>query len=102
MRCVPAGRGGAVSDKLWITCADPERMLRALPDPPSVRKLLLVGVAACRDAWDLFTDDRCRAAVEVVERFADNAAPDAELADAERQSAVARDLAIGPASTAPW
>jgi hypothetical protein len=77
-------------------------MLRALPDPLSGRKLLLVGVAACRAAWDLFTDDRCHAAVEVVERFADGAADEAELADAERQSSVARDLAIGPASTAPW
>jgi hypothetical protein len=90
-----------VSDKLWLTCADPERMLRALPDPPSERKLLLAGVAACRAAWDLFTDDRCRAAVEVVERFADGAASETELADAERQASAARDLAIGPAGTAP-
>ena len=76
-------------------------MLRALPDPLSERKLLLAGVAACRAAWDLFTDDRCHAAVEVVERFADGAASIDELADAERQSSAARDLAIGPAGTAP-
>jgi hypothetical protein len=90
-----------VSDKLWLTCRDPERMLRALPDPLSERKLRLAGVAACRAAWDLFTDDRCRHAVEVVERFADGAASEAELADAEQQAWVARDLAIGPQSTAP-
>src|SRR5262245_35157162 len=74
-------------------------MLRALPDPLSERKLRLAGVAACRAAWDLFTDDRCRAAVEVVERFA--VASESELADAEQQAWVARDLAIGPQSTAP-
>jgi hypothetical protein len=90
-----------VSDKLWLTCRDPERMLRALPDPLSERKLRLAGVAACRAAWDLFTDDRGRAAVEVVERFADGAASEGELADAEQLAWVARDLAIRPQSTAP-
>ena len=91
-----------MSDKLWLTCRDPERMLRALPDPLSERKLRLAGVAACRAAWDLFTDDRCRTTVEVVERFADGAASEDELADAHQQSSVARNLAIGPVSTAPW
>lgn len=90
-----------MSDKLWLTCRDPERMLRALPDPLSERKLRLAGVAACRAAWDLFTDDRCRTAVEVVERFADGAATEADLAGAEQQAWIARDLALGPLSTAP-
>jgi hypothetical protein len=90
-----------VSDKLWLTCRDPERMLRALPEPPSERKLLLVGVAACRAASDLFTDDRCRAAVEVAERFADGAASEAELADAQQQATVALTLTIGPPGSAP-
>jgi hypothetical protein len=85
----------------WLRCADPSRMLEHLPAKVSERKLRLFGCAVCRLVWHVFTDERSRRAVEVVERYADGFSSREEMAEAERDAEVARGLAVGPFSDAP-
>jgi hypothetical protein len=47
------------------------------------RRFRLIACAVCRDAWDLFTDERSRRAVEVTELFADGLADERTLAAAQ-------------------
>lgn len=76
----------------WLACPDPEPMLafaRGEPPPRCVgvwwfggglgRKLRLFATACGRRCWPLLRDDRSRAALEVVERFADGNALPGEL-----------------------
>jgi hypothetical protein len=51
----------------WNACADPRPMLRFLAGKASSRKLRLLTVACCRRVWHLFTDNRSRAAIELIE-----------------------------------
>jgi hypothetical protein len=53
--------------------------LANLEPQPSRRKTRLCTVAFCRAIWHLMKDDRCRHAVEVAERLADDPAADADL-----------------------
>jgi hypothetical protein len=85
----------------WLACEDPERMLEFLRGRVSERKQRLFGCAVCRLVWRLFTDERSRMAVEVVERYADGLASREAMAEAEALASDARDLAVGPSSTAP-
>ena len=56
----------------WLDWAgDPGGLLRAVRDTASDRKLRLFACACCRRIWAHITDDRCRAAVEAAEAFAD-------------------------------
>jgi hypothetical protein len=50
-----------------------------LQPQPSRRKTRLCMVAFCRAIWHVMTDERCRHAVEVAERFADDLAAKADL-----------------------
>ena len=75
----------------WLACTSPEAMLNHLGEPASARKLRLYAINSCRRIWHLFTDDRCRHAVEVAQRYVDKRSTDAELASAcQVASAVAR------------
>jgi hypothetical protein len=55
------------------------------------RKLRLFACACCRRMWSEMTDPRCRAAVEVAERFADGTAERKELTAAGHAAQVVRD-----------
>jgi hypothetical protein len=64
----------------WLGCADPVAMLDWLCGRTSERKLRLLAVACCRRVGHLFTDDRSRAIVDLIERYADGRTNEWELA----------------------
>ena len=84
----------------WLACTDPKPMLNFLNGKASDRKLRLFAVACCRRISHLFTDDRCRTAVAVAERFADAGAEQEELNDAAYAADAAREAALGTTSSA--
>jgi hypothetical protein len=94
-------RCDAVTEAEWLICANPNAMLEHLRGKVSERKLRLFGCAVCRVVWHLFTDERSRKAVDVVERYVDGLASLEEMAVAEKAASDARDLAVGPCSNAP-
>jgi hypothetical protein len=63
----------------WLTSTDPTPMLDFLDVRPCPRKLRLFACAWARDFWARMPDDRCREAVVVAERYADDRAAQAEL-----------------------
>jgi hypothetical protein len=92
-----------VTEKEWFACVDHQPMLRFLHGRASDRKLRLLAVACCRHYGRWLTDERCRTAVLVAERFADGLTTLTELAEAEEtvwQADQAGELAVdglGPA-----
>jgi len=69
-----------VTEQQWrAACASPEAMLHLLTARASPRKLRLYAVGCCRRIWHLFTDERCRHAVEVAQRHADGRVGDGDL-----------------------
>jgi hypothetical protein len=64
-------RGAAVTETEWLAVSEPGPLLKYLPGPANDRKLRLFACACCRQAWNLLTDPRSRAAVEFSERHAD-------------------------------
>jgi hypothetical protein len=63
----------------WLTCSDPQPMLRHLGCKADERKRRLFACACCRRAWHLLADYRVQEAVETAERYADKAANETEL-----------------------
>ncbi|WP_246523020.1 hypothetical protein [Gemmata palustris] len=64
----------------WFAGSDPELMLQHVMGAVSDRKLRLFAVACCRRIGDSFTDEGDRAALSVIERFADGLAGAVEFA----------------------
>jgi hypothetical protein len=75
-----------VDEAEWQACTDPQKMLRALRRGAGLRKVRLFGAACLRRVWGRLTDERCRQAVEVAERYADGQATGDELAAAGAQA----------------
>ncbi len=63
----------------WLAATDPTPMLEFLNGKVSDRKWRLFGVACARYGLQFLQNDRCRSAVEVVERKADGTAHPDEL-----------------------
>jgi hypothetical protein len=57
----------------WLTCTDPQPMLMFLRGNSTDRKGCFFEAACCRRIWHLLRDDRTRAAIEALERYADDA-----------------------------
>jgi hypothetical protein len=95
--------GDTVTEAEWPTGANPRALLRAAGG--TARKRELLSCACCRVVWEHLADSRSRAAVELLERFADGLATASELTDARRDcnavyQALAR-LADHPVSGRP-
>jgi hypothetical protein len=73
----------------WEICWNPRAMLGSLPRRASGRKLRLFACACVRRVWHLLPDARSQMAVEVVERFADDAATAEDVAAAWAAAAAA-------------
>jgi hypothetical protein len=72
-----------VTEAKWLSCTDPEVMLRFMSDQGRGRKWRLYLCGGCRSIHHLFYLPESLAAVEVVERFADGKATEHELARSE-------------------
>jgi hypothetical protein len=81
-----------VTESEWLASTNPQAMLAFMRDSgrASDRKLRLFAVACCRRIWSLFSDERGRRLVEVIECFAEGAATKERLYDA--WNAAARDI----------
>jgi hypothetical protein len=89
-----------VDETAWRDCTDPDAMLRFLRGQVSERKLRLFACACLRRLWTLLPDDRCRRAVEVIERCADGLAGRAELKAALADAEAVEAARTGPARAA--
>src|SRR5262245_6622041 len=76
----------AMTKAEWLTCKAPKRMFDQLPQDLSERKLRLFACACCRSLWPILTNEKCRQAVEVGERFADGLATEEERALAQDEA----------------
>jgi hypothetical protein len=70
----------------WLACTDPALMLGFVRNKACVRQLQRIAVAFCRRIWPLFSDQRCRYAVQVAEGFADGIFDERQLDAANKAS----------------
>jgi hypothetical protein len=71
-----------VTEAEWLACKKPSAMLAFLRGRAAPRKFRLFTVACVRRVEHLLTDPRSRAALEVVERYAEGLATPEEMHDA--------------------
>jgi hypothetical protein len=86
-----------MTEREWLECKEPERMLKSLRGAVSERKLRLFAAACCRRVWHLLREERSRQAVEVAERHADGRADDRELEAARARAGAAAEVWRGRA-----
>lgn len=75
-----------MTESEWLACTDPVRMLQFLCGKTGERKMRLLACACARSIWGSLSEECCRRAVEVAERFADGLAAHEELAEAGKQA----------------
>ena len=63
----------------WLSCADPEALLKHCAGRLDARQYRLFACACCRRVWRLIRDPSCRQAVEAAEAFVDGLLTEAEL-----------------------
>lgn len=80
-----------MTESEWQSCTDPKAIIGFLGRWASNRKLWLFACGACRGHVDLMSDARCRAVVEVGERYADGHAGTKELREASEEAFCRRD-----------
>src|SRR6266545_1381043 len=85
-----------MTEEEWLECADPHKMLERV-EWRSSRKLRLLACACCRRIWSDIRDERCRAAVEGAELYAD----DLYSAESFFPLSEAADAAYGEAFNSP-
>jgi hypothetical protein len=68
-----------MTEREWLTCADPAVMLRFVRGRVTERKLRLYLVACCRLTWHLVRDSRSHRAIEAAEQHADGEISDEQL-----------------------
>lgn len=73
----------------WLAAIEPMPMIHYLKRKATSRKLRLLMCACCRRAWDLYTDDRTKLAVDTIERFCDGEADRQDLLSAGTAAAEA-------------
>jgi hypothetical protein len=66
-----AGKESLLTDKKWLSCTDPERMLESFLGKASERKIRLFAVACCQRIRHLLTHEASREALQVAEAYAD-------------------------------
>ena len=87
--------GKVMTEKDWLTTADPTPMLDYLRlQNVSERKMRLLACACCRLIWDYLPDARSRRAILVAERFADDRATPKELGQVRGNALSATDGAV--------
>ena len=87
----------------WMACKEPRIMLKEqFGQNSSDRKLHLFTCACFRRVWDRLPDDRIRATVDLVERYADGAASLRELESARDNHPFTHDLAVQEGWYAAW
>jgi hypothetical protein len=69
----------AVTEREWLECADPHKMLRHLQGRASSRKLRLFAVACCQRFPHLLGSEPYKVALEIAERLADQFLPQEQV-----------------------
>jgi hypothetical protein len=80
-------RGEVMTEKEWLTCADPRALIWFLRKDASNRRMRLLACAFCRHIWTWLPAEPWYRLVEVAERYADCAADDRERLAARREIA---------------
>src|SRR5262245_36367453 len=84
----------------WLGSEDPRPMLEFLNRGPRRRKFGLLAAACCRTVFDWLVDNRSRAALEVVEAFADGVATENDIERASGRALRAASVGTGPPAQA--
>lgn len=92
--------GEVMTESRWLACANPDEMLAFLRGRASLRKLRLFACACCRRIWERLPDACCRAAVDVMERRADEQVTPPEVQEAIAAVERVERAADGPARMA--
>ena len=63
-----------MTEKQWLACCEPQKMLESLGDKASDRKLRLFACCCIRQhpLWEHATDERVRGAIQLLEDYVDS------------------------------